>query len=101
MTRVEADRNLLLGMLALQSGDVDAETLMVAMGNGSNDGSRSLGQTLVESGVLSREALDRLEDLADEHVARLGHQTVDVINPRIRSDAATLVHDANDGEPPG
>ena len=66
------DRNLLLGILALQNDLVTRDHLIEAMNAWAVAKDRPLGQILVEQGALDREHRKLLEQLLDVHVQRHG-----------------------------
>ena len=68
MARVDADRNLLLGILAAQMDFVSRDTLFAAMNAWIIHKETPLGQLLVERGDLARSRRELLEALVDEHV---------------------------------
>ena len=68
MARVDADRNLLYGLLALQTGLIDQGTLFNAFHAWTRDKSRVLSDHLAELGVLTASRRALLEGLVDEHL---------------------------------
>jgi hypothetical protein len=67
-----ADRNLLLGMLALQMRFVARDGLIGAMQAWTFDRDKPLGEILVERGLLMRLRLGLVEQLVAEHLADNG-----------------------------
>jgi WD40 repeat protein/tRNA A-37 threonylcarbamoyl transferase component Bud32 len=67
-----ADRNLLLGALAVQTRFVTRDDLMAAMRAWVRERSQSLGRILVEQQALSPSRQALLEQLVDEHLAAHG-----------------------------
>ena len=63
-----ADRNLLLGLLALQNGFVDGDTLVSALSTWVRDKREDLGQILTSRGALADGRHALLETLVDEHI---------------------------------
>jgi serine/threonine-protein kinase len=63
-----ADRELLLGLLALQNNFIDRDALVAAFNSWGADPSRSLGQILLERGALSGSRHALLEQLVQEHI---------------------------------
>ena len=72
MTGLDAEQNLLFGMLALQNGFIEQADLNAAFQFWSKDKARPLARILVERGSLSEEDRDLLEELARRHVAKHG-----------------------------
>src|SRR4051794_27337751 len=68
MARVDADRNLLLGILAQQMDFVTRDALFAAMNAWIIRKDTPLGALLVERGDLAKSRRDLLEALVDEHV---------------------------------
>src|SRR4051794_21324484 len=64
----DADRNLLLGLLALQNNFVDHATLIDVIKRWVADKARPLGPILAERGALSAARLALLEALIEEHL---------------------------------
>jgi serine/threonine protein kinase len=62
------DRNLLFGILALQNDFINRDGLLAAFNTWVADKSRSLGQVLLERGVLSPNRHMLMEGLVEEHV---------------------------------
>ena len=67
------DRNLLFGILALQTDFVKRETLIAAISIYASKKSSELGQILVEQGMLSTESRQLLEALIQEHLKQHGN----------------------------
>jgi len=67
-----SNRNLLLGILALQNDLVTRDQLIDAINAWAEAKDRPLGEILVERGTLDRERLHLLEQLLDAHVQRHG-----------------------------
>ena len=65
---VDASGDLLLGMLALRQGLIDQVQLLAAFDQWLAAGPRTLGEILVEQGVLDPTARSRLERLAYVHL---------------------------------
>src|SRR5271156_4223445 len=72
MARVDADRNLLLGILAQQMDFVTRDALFEAMNAWIIRKETPLGALLVERGDLAKSRRDLLEALVDEHVRANG-----------------------------
>jgi eukaryotic-like serine/threonine-protein kinase len=72
MATVEADRNLLFGILALQNGLIDQPGLIAAFQRWTLDRSLPLAQVLVDQGSLTGDDRTMLEVLARRHVERHG-----------------------------
>src|SRR5207245_1877651 len=68
MARVDADRNLLFGILALQMDFITRDDLVAAMNAWVLDKRRSLGQVLQERGAIDGQTLDVLEALVRRHL---------------------------------
>jgi eukaryotic-like serine/threonine-protein kinase len=73
MAPVHSDRNLLFGILALQTDFVTRDALIAAMHAWVQDKARSLGQILREQGALSESRHDLLEALVRENLAQHGN----------------------------
>src|SRR5262249_7396498 len=71
-SRPSADRNLLLGILALQMDFIDRDSLVAGMNAWVLDKSKSLGDILVRQQTLSPKRLGLLESLVEEHLDRHG-----------------------------
>jgi eukaryotic-like serine/threonine-protein kinase len=70
MRDVRADRNLLLGILALQMDFLTRDALITAMHSWVSDKYKTLGEILLSQGAIDRTALTVLEPLIDLHIAR-------------------------------
>ncbi len=68
MARIDAERNLLFGVLALQLDFITREALILAVSSWSRDKSRSLDAILVEQGALAESRRILLEPLVCEHL---------------------------------
>lgn len=68
MARVDADRNLLLGILAVQMDFISRDALFAAMNAWIIQKETPLGALLVERGDLAISRRDLLEAMVDEHV---------------------------------
>jgi eukaryotic-like serine/threonine-protein kinase len=69
MVKGDSGRDLLYGVLALQTDFVGREALMTAVRDWSRDGSRSLGEVLVDAGAIDEESRAILETMVSKHVA--------------------------------
>ena len=69
MSQNQPARNLLLGILALQNNFIDRDGLLAAFNSWAADKSRSLGQVLLERGMLTLNRHTLLEALVEEHIA--------------------------------
>lgn len=67
-----ADRNLLLGILALHNNFVTKEALHAAVQTWTADQSRELGEVLRERGVLTASRVKTLSELAGELINEFG-----------------------------
>jgi tetratricopeptide (TPR) repeat protein/tRNA A-37 threonylcarbamoyl transferase component Bud32 len=67
-----ADRNLLLGVLALQLDFLDRDALIAGMNAWALDKGKPLGRVLCEQGALPPARLGLLDALVEEHVGRHG-----------------------------
>src|SRR4051795_13727562 len=67
-----ADRDLLLGLLALQNDFIDRDALLAAFATWVADKSRSLGRILLERGALDADTYALLEALLRKHLQRHG-----------------------------
>lgn len=74
MTASAADRNLLLGVLALQMDFVGRDELIAAMHAWVLEKATPLGQVLVQRGALSADTQALLEALVDKHLVLHGGQ---------------------------
>jgi len=72
MSRARTDHDLLFGMVALQNGFIDQESLIAAFRAWSLQKSRALAEILQERGALSPAVRAALEALVAEHVAQHG-----------------------------
>jgi serine/threonine-protein kinase len=72
MAKVEADRNLLFGILAVQNGLIEQTDLIDAIQSWARERSSPIAQVLVERGVLSENDRSLLDDLVRRHVAKHG-----------------------------
>lgn len=72
MGRVDADRNLLFGVLALQNGFITREQLIASVSTWVLDKARPLDAILREQGALSAEDHAILEPLVRRHLASHG-----------------------------
>lgn len=88
---ITAARSLLFGLLALQNGFVDRDTLLAAFNAWVLDKSRSLGQILVDRGALMPAGHDMLADLVAEHLRQYGQ------DPERSLAVLTVVPDVRDG----
>lgn len=70
---MNSDRNLLLGLLALQLNFVDRQQLVTAFDHWVTDKARSLGQIFLEQRALAADEHALLEALAAKHVERHGN----------------------------
>jgi serine/threonine-protein kinase len=68
MSRADADRNLLLGILAQQMDFVTRDAFLAAMNDWTSRKETSLAELLVERGELPGSRRDLLEALVDEHI---------------------------------
>ena len=67
-----SDRNLLLGIVALQMDFVSRDALIEAMNHWTLDKTRSLSEILVKLGALDPADRSVLESLVERHIARHG-----------------------------
>ena len=72
MAHVDADRNLLLGLLALQNNFVDRDALLDAFSRWVHDRVVPLGQVLRDRGALKPDEHDLLEALVAKHLEKFG-----------------------------
>jgi serine/threonine-protein kinase len=72
MARVESERNLLFGILALQNGLVDQVDLIAAFQSWSKQRTRPLAEVLVERGALSEDDREMIGGLVRRHVEKRG-----------------------------
>ena len=68
MARVEVQRNLLFGMLGVQTGLIDQVALAAALDEWARAKNRALTEILMEHGVLDVESKALIEALAQKHV---------------------------------
>lgn len=69
---MNADRSLLLGVIALQNNFVDRHQLVSAFDRWVGDKKRSLADVLVQMKVITREEKTLIEALVDRHLAKNG-----------------------------
>jgi WD40 repeat protein/serine/threonine protein kinase len=79
MRFVEADRNLILGTLALQMNFIARDALVAAMNAWMVERPKSLGQILVEQGALLPSRRELLETLVAEHPALNEGQSIEAV----------------------
>ncbi len=72
MAKVEADRDLLFGILAVQNGLIEQADLIGALTSRTRKRSSPIAQVLVERGALSEDDRSLLEGLLRRHVAKHG-----------------------------
>ena len=72
MVRVDSDRNLLFGLLALQNGLIDQGALFAALAAWTLDKGRPLADHLIDLGHLDAPRRDLVETIAGLHVQALG-----------------------------
>src|SRR3954452_4436084 len=72
MARVDADRNLLFGLLALQNNFVGRDALVAAFGAWVADKSREIGQILIQQGALDGDTHALLTALVAKHLEMHG-----------------------------
>jgi hypothetical protein len=72
MARVDADRNLLFGLLALQNNFIDRDALLDAFSRWVHDRSVPLGQILRDNGALKSDEYDLLQALVAKHLEKFG-----------------------------
>ena len=72
MRDARADRNLLLGILALQMDFITRDALIAAMNAWVLDKGKTLGQILLDAGAIDAPAINALETMVDLHIARHG-----------------------------
>ena len=68
MSKVEVDRNLLFGLLAIQTGLVGQGALFAAFNAWTRDNTRSLAEILLEQGELDAGRRSILDGLLDVHL---------------------------------
>jgi hypothetical protein len=69
---VNADRNLLFGILAFQINFIDRQALLAAFDRWTTDKSKSIGEILVELSHLDESRRQLLDALVAEHVKQHG-----------------------------
>ena len=69
---MNADRNLLLGIVALQNNFIDRHQLIAAFDRWAADKTKSLGQILLDQGALASDERELLEALVAKHLQRHG-----------------------------
>jgi hypothetical protein len=72
MAQVDADRNLLFGILALQMDFISRDALVAAMNAWVLDKTKPLGRILIDQGALSSIRHDLLDALVREHLKQHG-----------------------------
>src|SRR5277367_6479324 len=72
MSGFSSDRNLLLGIVALQMDFISRDELIAAMHDWTLDKARSLSEILVKNGALDPADRAVLESLVERHIARHG-----------------------------
>jgi serine/threonine-protein kinase len=72
MAKVEVNRNLLFGVLAIQNGLIEQADLIGALRSWSTERSSPIAQVLVERGALSEDDRTLLEGLLRRHLAKHG-----------------------------
>ncbi|HKI21450.1 MAG TPA: hypothetical protein VKA15_26380, partial [Isosphaeraceae bacterium] len=72
MDKVEADRDLLFGILAVQNGLIEQADLMGALSSWSRERSGPIAQVLVDRGALSEDDRSLVEGLIRRQVAKHG-----------------------------
>jgi eukaryotic-like serine/threonine-protein kinase len=72
MVHVDADRNLLFGLLALQNNFIDRDGLLDAFSRWVHDRVVPLGQILRDRGALKPDEHDLLQALVAKHLERFG-----------------------------
>ncbi len=70
MPQVNADRNLLFGIIALQMDFITRDQLVTAMQDWVLDKSQSLGEVLLKKGILAADTHGLLEALVKKHLAQ-------------------------------
>jgi eukaryotic-like serine/threonine-protein kinase len=73
MSSLNADRNLLFGILALQNDFITRDALVGAFGSWVANKTRPIGEIFVERGDLRPSRRDMLESLVDEYIAEHGN----------------------------
>jgi eukaryotic-like serine/threonine-protein kinase len=94
-----ADRNLLFGLLALQTGMIDQSALVAAFHAWTRDKARSMAQLLIEQGAIDADDRSALEILAAKHLKRHGDDVekslADVPVPRSIINGLAAIGDAD------
>jgi serine/threonine protein kinase len=72
MAHVDADRNLLFGLLALQNNFIDRDALLDAFSRWVHDRAVPLGQILRDRGALKSDEHDLLQALVAKHLEKFG-----------------------------
>ena len=75
MAAVNADRNLLFGLLALQNGLVDQDQLVAAFRAWSRDKGRQIAEYLVERGDMDADQRDAVQAMVGLHDKKQGGRT--------------------------
>ena len=69
MTGFDAERDLLIGTLAFQTGLIDQNALASAIRVRANDKEKTLAQIMVDQGALDAEGKTLIEALASKHIS--------------------------------
>ncbi|HEV3165298.1 MAG TPA: serine/threonine-protein kinase [Isosphaeraceae bacterium] len=69
----DADRNLLFGMLALQRGSIDSDTLVLALKDWVQDKQKPIDQILARRKVVGQDELTRVKASFDQHLKAHGN----------------------------
>ena len=93
MTGFDAERDLLFGTLALQTGLIDQRSLEFSLHASAGGNGKSLGQILIDQGALDEEAKTLIEALASKHVKVHGGSV------RASLDAMEVAGSARDSHP--
>ncbi len=72
MSQTTTERNLLLGQIALRIGWITRDALLAATSASVREKERSIGQVLVQQGVLAEDERLLLEALVQKHLAKYG-----------------------------
>jgi eukaryotic-like serine/threonine-protein kinase len=72
VAKVEAERDLLFGILALQNGLIEQADLIAAFQCWTTERSRPMGQVLLDRGALSRDDRTMLDGLVRRHMEKRG-----------------------------
>jgi tetratricopeptide (TPR) repeat protein len=72
MSRTTTERNLLMGWIPLRMGWIPRDALIAAMSASVREKDRSIGQILVDQGVLAEDERLLLEALVQKHLAKHG-----------------------------